>query len=76
MNWLNPFVQVELRLEERRMEERRMVHDRHQEMMLRRQLEAEHNRREQEALRRIQEAREREARYVRPVVCGCESDRC
>ncbi len=56
-NWYNLFVQVEMRLEERR-----IAHDRHQEMLLRRQLEAEHNRREQEVMRRIQEEREREAR--------------
>ncbi len=41
-----------------------MVHDRHQEMILRRQLEMEHSRREQEAARRMQEVREREARCV------------
>lgn len=50
-------MQVELRLEERR-----LVHDRHQEMLIRRQLQVEHTRREQDMLRRMQESREREAR--------------
>ena len=45
------------------MDERRLA-DRYQEMAVRRQLEMEHNRREQEMARRMQEVREREARYV------------
>lgn len=47
-----------------RLQERRLVHDRQQEIMIRRQLEAEHSRREQEMMRRMQEARDREARWV------------
>ena len=40
----------------------RRLADRYQEMATRRQLEMEHTRREQEMARRMQEAREREAR--------------
>ena len=44
------------------MEDRRFA-DRYQELAARRQLEMEHTRREQEMARRMQEVREREARY-------------
>ena len=38
---------------------------------MRRRLEMEHSRREQEILRRVQESREREARCVCVYVCVC-----
>ena len=50
-------MQTELRLQERR-----LAHERQQEMMIRRQLEMEHSRREQELARRMQEATTRENR--------------
>ena len=43
------------------MDERRLA-DRYQAMAVRRQLEMEHSRREQEMARRMEEIREREAR--------------